>query len=173
MPMWCRWVLFQHLLTINHLCRCISLPLAFSSSAPIKLCINIDDFNDCLALLDGRLTQLTTFIAKIDSMADTSRTDAPATLAPEAKIKPYQNQIHSLSHPHSHLHPHTNVRIHPHTCLRLYPKLFGKKVSLWSTTRVTTKIVNINGWVLTSYTMVGLFSILWSFSAERTICLIQ
>ncbi|CAF3466161.1 unnamed protein product [Rotaria socialis] len=36
----------------------------FSSSTLTKLCINVNDFGDCLALLDGRLKQLTTFIVQ-------------------------------------------------------------------------------------------------------------
>ncbi|CAF2748567.1 unnamed protein product [Rotaria sp. Silwood2] len=44
----------------------ISPPLVFSSSTLTKLCININDFNDCLALLDGRFKQLNTFIVQIE-----------------------------------------------------------------------------------------------------------
>ncbi len=39
--------------------------MTFSSSTLTKLCINIDNFDDCLALLDGRLKQLTTFIVQV------------------------------------------------------------------------------------------------------------
>ncbi len=42
-----------------------SLPLIFSSSTLTKLCINISNFNDCLALLDGRFKQLNTFIVEV------------------------------------------------------------------------------------------------------------
>ncbi|CAF0889923.1 unnamed protein product [Rotaria sordida] len=41
-------------------------PLAFSSSTLTKLSINVDDFDDCLALLDGRFKQLITFIIQIN-----------------------------------------------------------------------------------------------------------
>jgi hypothetical protein len=41
-------------------------PMTFSSSTLTKLCINVDNFDDCLALLDGRLKQLTTFIVQVD-----------------------------------------------------------------------------------------------------------
>ena len=42
--------------------------LTFSSSSLTTLCVNVDDFNDCLALLDGRLQQLNTLIIEIDSI---------------------------------------------------------------------------------------------------------
>jgi hypothetical protein len=35
-----------------------------------KLCVDVCNFEDCLALLDGRLKQLTTFIVNIDSPED-------------------------------------------------------------------------------------------------------
>jgi hypothetical protein len=38
----------------------------FSSSTLTKLCINVCNFDDCLALLDGRLKQLITFIVQIE-----------------------------------------------------------------------------------------------------------
>ena len=39
-----------------------NLPLtACSSSTLYKLCVNVNRFEDCLALLDGRLKHLTTF----------------------------------------------------------------------------------------------------------------
>jgi hypothetical protein len=41
-------------------------PSTFSSSTLTKLCINVHSFDDCLALLDGRLKQLITFIVQID-----------------------------------------------------------------------------------------------------------
>ncbi|CAF1663866.1 unnamed protein product, partial [Rotaria sordida] len=44
----------------------ISPPLTFSSSTLTKLCINVHAFDDCLALLDGRFKQLTTFIVQDD-----------------------------------------------------------------------------------------------------------
>ncbi|CAF4706241.1 unnamed protein product, partial [Rotaria sp. Silwood2] len=45
-----------------------NLPLTTCSSSILyKLCINLNCFEDCLALLDGRLKQLTTFIVNIDS----------------------------------------------------------------------------------------------------------
>ncbi|CAF2987958.1 unnamed protein product [Rotaria sp. Silwood2] len=40
-------------------------PMTFSSSTLTKLRINVNVFDDCLALLDGRLKQLTTFIVEI------------------------------------------------------------------------------------------------------------
>ncbi|CAF3298665.1 unnamed protein product [Rotaria sp. Silwood2] len=44
-----------------------NLPLTTCSSSILyKLCINLNTFEDCLALLDGRLKQLTTFIVNID-----------------------------------------------------------------------------------------------------------
>ncbi|CAF4057158.1 unnamed protein product [Rotaria sordida] len=43
----------------------ISPPLIFSSSTLTKLCININDFYDCFALLDGRFKQLNRFIVQI------------------------------------------------------------------------------------------------------------
>ena len=36
------------------------------SSMLTKLCINVDDFEDVYALLDGRLKQLTTLIVQVD-----------------------------------------------------------------------------------------------------------
>ncbi len=39
--------------------------MSFSSSTLTKLCINLTDFYECLALLDGRLKQLTTFIVQV------------------------------------------------------------------------------------------------------------
>ncbi|CAF3642706.1 unnamed protein product [Rotaria socialis] len=44
----------------------------FFSSTLTKLCINVNDFNDCLALLDGRLKQLTTFIVQIKYIENVS-----------------------------------------------------------------------------------------------------
>ncbi len=45
-----------------------NLPLtAYSSSTICKLCVDVNRFEDCLALLDGRLKQLTTFIVTIQS----------------------------------------------------------------------------------------------------------
>ncbi len=38
--------------------------MTFSSSTLTKLCINVYSFDDCLALLDGRLKQLTTFVVQ-------------------------------------------------------------------------------------------------------------
>jgi hypothetical protein len=43
-------------------------PLRFSSSTLTKLCINANDFGDCLALLDGRFKELTTFIVEINNI---------------------------------------------------------------------------------------------------------
>jgi hypothetical protein len=44
------------------------LPLTTCSSSTLyKLCIDVNYFEDCLALLDGRLKQLTTFIVYISS----------------------------------------------------------------------------------------------------------
>ncbi|CAF2868151.1 unnamed protein product [Rotaria sp. Silwood2] len=44
----------------------ISPPLTFSSSTLTKLCISVNDLDDCLALLDGRFKQLTAFIVQDD-----------------------------------------------------------------------------------------------------------
>ncbi|CAF2701700.1 unnamed protein product [Rotaria sp. Silwood2] len=45
-----------------------NLPLtAYSSSTICKLCVHVNRFEDCLALLDGRLKQLTTFIVTIEN----------------------------------------------------------------------------------------------------------
>ncbi|CAM4808853.1 unnamed protein product [Rotaria magnacalcarata] len=48
----------------------ISPPLTFSSSTLTKLCINVNNFDDCLTLLDGRFKQLTTFIVQINYIYD-------------------------------------------------------------------------------------------------------
>ncbi|CAF3934677.1 unnamed protein product, partial [Rotaria sp. Silwood1] len=45
-------------------------PMTFSSATLTKLCVNVYTFDDCLALLDGRLKQLTTFIVQIDFIDD-------------------------------------------------------------------------------------------------------
>ncbi|CAM4841158.1 unnamed protein product [Rotaria magnacalcarata] len=45
-------------------------PMTFSSATLTKLCVNVYIFDDCLALLDGRLKQLTTFIVQIDFIHD-------------------------------------------------------------------------------------------------------
>ncbi len=53
---------FTKLLSLRH------LPLTTCSSSTIcKLCVYVNHFEDCLALLDGRLKQLTTFIVSIGS----------------------------------------------------------------------------------------------------------
>jgi hypothetical protein len=48
---------------------CLSLnqlsPMTFSSSTLTKLCINVNEFSDVCALLDGRLKQLTIFIVQV------------------------------------------------------------------------------------------------------------
>ncbi|CAF0922409.1 unnamed protein product [Rotaria sordida] len=44
----------------------------FFSSILTKLCINVENINDCFRLLDGRLKQLTTFIVQIGSADDES-----------------------------------------------------------------------------------------------------
>ncbi|CAM2701658.1 unnamed protein product [Rotaria socialis] len=41
-------------------------PMTFSSSTLIKLCIDVNDFDDCLALLDGRLKNLAILAAQIN-----------------------------------------------------------------------------------------------------------
>jgi len=52
---------------------CLSLyklsPMTFLSSTLTKLCINVNDFSDVYALLDGRLKQLTVFIVQVDSIS--------------------------------------------------------------------------------------------------------
>ncbi len=40
--------------------------MTFSSSTLTKLCINVFNFDDIDALLDGRLKQLTTFIVQVE-----------------------------------------------------------------------------------------------------------
>jgi hypothetical protein len=47
-------------------------PTAFSSSTLTHLCININTFDDCLYLLDGRCKQLTTFIIRVYSIKGSS-----------------------------------------------------------------------------------------------------
>ncbi|CAF1377089.1 unnamed protein product [Rotaria magnacalcarata] len=49
-------------------------PITFSSSTLTKLCININDFDDCLALLDGRLKDLTILTVQISSIHDFAST---------------------------------------------------------------------------------------------------
>ncbi|CAF3537285.1 unnamed protein product [Rotaria socialis] len=49
-------------------------PMTFSSSTLTKLCININDFDDCLALLDGRLKDLTILTVQISSIHDFAST---------------------------------------------------------------------------------------------------
>jgi hypothetical protein len=44
-------------------------PMTFSSMLT-KLCINVDDFEDVYALLDGRLKQLTTLIVQVDIISN-------------------------------------------------------------------------------------------------------
>jgi hypothetical protein len=46
----------------------------FSSSTLTKLCIDVDSFDDCLALFDGRLKNLTTCIVQISYITDGSST---------------------------------------------------------------------------------------------------
>jgi hypothetical protein len=45
-------------------------PMTCSSSTLTKLCINVYDFNDVHALLDGRLKQLTTLIIEVHYIND-------------------------------------------------------------------------------------------------------
>jgi hypothetical protein len=65
----------KHLMIVSsslNNCSFLSLytlsPMTFSSSRLTTLCVNVDNFNDCLALLDGRLPQLNTLIIEIDSI---------------------------------------------------------------------------------------------------------
>jgi hypothetical protein len=44
------------------------------SSNIVHLNVRVHNFNDCLCLLDGRLSQLHTFIVKVDRICDTSIT---------------------------------------------------------------------------------------------------
>ncbi|CAF1266615.1 unnamed protein product [Rotaria sp. Silwood1] len=44
--------------------------MTFSSSILTKLSINVNDFNDVYALLDGRLKQLTTLIIQVGIISD-------------------------------------------------------------------------------------------------------
>ncbi|CAF1244678.1 unnamed protein product [Rotaria sordida] len=53
---------------LNSILSLRNLPLTTCSSSILyKLCINLNTFEDCLALLDGRLKQLTTVIININS----------------------------------------------------------------------------------------------------------
>jgi hypothetical protein len=45
-------------------------PMTCSSSTLTKLCINVYDFNDVCALLDGRLKELTTLIVQVHIISD-------------------------------------------------------------------------------------------------------
>jgi len=64
----------NHLSIIVPSCSVDYLPLSicdfpsttFSSSILRELCIDVDNFDDCLCSLDGRLNQLNTFIVRID-----------------------------------------------------------------------------------------------------------
>ncbi|CAF1577956.1 unnamed protein product [Rotaria magnacalcarata] len=56
----------------SHLSLYNSSPMTFSSSTLTELCINTNNFNDCLALLDGRLKQLTSFIVQTNHIYETS-----------------------------------------------------------------------------------------------------
>ncbi|CAM4798896.1 unnamed protein product [Rotaria magnacalcarata] len=47
-------------------------PMTFSSSILTELCINTNNFDDCLALLDGRLKQLTSLILQVNYIYKTS-----------------------------------------------------------------------------------------------------
>ena len=49
-------------------------PTTISSSTLTKLCINVFNFDTCLALLDGRLKKLTTLIVEVCSIDDESST---------------------------------------------------------------------------------------------------
>jgi hypothetical protein len=51
-----------------------SLRKTCSSSTLTRLCINVHDFNDVVALLDGRLKQLTTFIVQVDHINNRAST---------------------------------------------------------------------------------------------------
>jgi hypothetical protein len=57
-------------------CRPLSLrglpSTTFFSSTLTKLCISLSNFEDCLALLDGRLKQLSTFIVITHMVEDHS-----------------------------------------------------------------------------------------------------
>ncbi len=50
-------------LSINNISSTMWLSLNLS-----KLCVDVCNFEDCLALLDGRLKKLTTFIVNIDNI---------------------------------------------------------------------------------------------------------
>lgn len=47
-------------------------PARCSSSSIVHLRINIHNFDDCLCLLDGRLSQLETLIAKLDFLRNST-----------------------------------------------------------------------------------------------------
>ncbi|CAM4789020.1 unnamed protein product [Rotaria magnacalcarata] len=84
----------------------------FSSSTLTKLCINVNDFGDCLALLDGRLKQLTTFIVQIKYIENVSLQSYDMDDLPDlksfslicySKISEYDNLVVRLLHHMSHL----------------------------------------------------------------------
>ena len=51
---------------------CDSPSISFFSTTLTYLCINVDTFDDCLYLLDGRLKQLTTLIVKTRQICKSS-----------------------------------------------------------------------------------------------------
>ncbi|CAF1098152.1 unnamed protein product [Rotaria sordida] len=53
---------------------CYLPSMTFSSSTLTKLSINVNDFDDCLSLLDGRLKQLTEFIVQVDYISNWTST---------------------------------------------------------------------------------------------------
>jgi hypothetical protein len=50
-------------------------PTIFSSSTLTKLCIHVIEFDDCLALLDGRLKQLTVFVVEVAYIREPTMTN--------------------------------------------------------------------------------------------------
>ncbi|CAF1508421.1 unnamed protein product [Adineta steineri] len=92
----------------NSVLSFIDLPsTTFVSSNLIKLCITVNNFGDCLCLLDGRLNQLSTFIVIIVNVKDNSlmefnTSDLPNlkcfSLTYEPLTNAYDNQIVPLLH---------------------------------------------------------------------------
>ncbi len=70
-------IFFEHLKCFSIIdlidgCPCLSLcdfpSTTFYSSTLTKLCIEVENFGDCLCLLDGRIKQLNTFIVVINDI---------------------------------------------------------------------------------------------------------
>ncbi|CAF1154908.1 unnamed protein product [Rotaria sordida] len=92
----------------NPILSFINLPsTTFISSNLTKLCITVDNFGDCLCLLDGRLNQLSTFIIIIVNVKDNSSMEFNSNDLPNLKYfslkfesltNEYDNQVVPLLH---------------------------------------------------------------------------